>query len=250
MDLEEIGKDLKVLGKVAVAYSGGVDSTLLTYLCRRAGVDYVAITVDSQVMARNDIREAVDTAQKLGFNHKIIDIDLLKASEFIENTPERCYHCKKMILSAIKEFTGDRIVIEGTNADDLQEDRPGLRAVEEMGVVSPLKNLTKEEIVEAAKDYSLPNWNKPSNSCLATRIIGKITEEELLRVEQAEEIIRKYGFSLVRVRVDSDKAVIQVAQNRLKDLFKIEGEVCGRIKRLGFQQVLVDPEGYPSIELQ
>ncbi|MFW6185184.1 MAG: ATP-dependent sacrificial sulfur transferase LarE [Halobacteriota archaeon] len=244
-------RELKVLGNVAVAYSGGIDSTLLTYLCKATGIDYIAVTVDSQVMARDEVRNAVNIARELGFNHKVIQLDLLKCKEFVENTSERCYHCKKMILSAIKDFAGDRTVVEATNADDLHEHRPGLRAVEELGVVSPLRLLTKEEIIKSAKEYGLPNWNKPSNSCLATRIIGQITEEELSRVEQAEEIVRKYGFSLVRVRVDSDKAVIQVAQNRLKDLFKIEDEVCGRIKRLlGFEQVLVDPEGYPSIELQ
>ncbi|MFO7967483.1 MAG: ATP-dependent sacrificial sulfur transferase LarE, partial [Archaeoglobaceae archaeon] len=218
MDTREIMRALKVLGKVAVAYSGGVDSTLLTYMCKAAGTDYIAVTVDSQVMARDEVRNAVNIARELDFNHKVIQLDLLKCKEFVENGPERCYHCKKMILSAIKDFAGDRAVVEATNADDLQEHRPGLRAVEELEVVSPLRKITKEEIIKSAKEYNLPNWNKPSNSCLATRIIGKITEEELLRVEQAEEIIRKYGFSLVRVRVDSDKAVIQVAQNRLKDL--------------------------------
>ncbi len=250
MNIREVKRELSKLDKIAVAYSGGVDSTLLTYLCRVTGVDYVAITVDSPVVASDELRMAVDTARELGFNHKIVELDLLKHSEFVANDPERCYHCKKLILSAVKDFAGDRTVVEATNADDLKEFRPGLRAVEEMRVISPLKRLTKEEIVKAAKEYGLPNWKKPSNSCLATRITGRITEEGLKRVEQAEEIVREYGFSLVRVRVSDDRAVVQVAQNRLKDLFKIEDDVCGRIKRLGFQQVLVDLEGYPSIELQ
>lgn len=250
MDVIEVKKELKKMGKLAVAYSGGVDSTFLTYLCKIAGVDYVAVTIDSQVVARDEIRKAVATARSLGFNHKIVELDLLKYGEFVENNPERCYHCKKLILSTIKEFAGDRTIIEATNADDLKEHRPGLRAVEELGAVSPMKNLTKEEIINAAKEHHLPNWNKPSNSCLATRLNGKITEEELKRVEEAEEILKEYSFRLVRVRVSDDRAVIQVAQNRLIDLFKIEDEIAGRIKRLGFQQVLVDPEGYPSIELQ
>lgn len=251
MDIRKIEEELLKLGKVAVAYSGGVDSTLLTYLCKIADVDYIAVTVDSQVMARGEIIGAVNTARKLGFNHSLIELDLLKCDEFVENDPERCYYCKKVILSAIKDFSGNRTVLEATNADELKEQRPGLRAVEELGAVSPLKDVTKEDIINAAKEYNLPNWNKPTNSCLATRIKGRgITEGELRRIEHAEEILREYGFRLVRVRVSHDKAVVQVALNRLADLFKIEDEIVSRFKKLGFQQVLVDPEGYPSIELQ
>lgn len=252
MDIRKIQRNLRETGKVAVAYSGGVDSTLLTYLCKIAGVDYIALIVDSQVMAREELQNAVGVAQKLDFNYKVIEVDLLSSQKFVENTFERCYHCKKRVLSAISDFAENRTIVEGTNADDLKEHRPGLRAVEEVGVVSPLKNLTKKEIINAAKAYNLPNWNKPSNSCLATRITDReITKEDLKRIEQAEGFLREQGFRLVRVRVagDSDRALIQVAQNRLDDLFEVEDTVKSKIKKFGFQQVSVDPEGYPSTEL-
>lgn len=250
MDIRKIQRNLRETGEVAVAYSGGVDSTLLTYLCKTAGTDYIALIVDSQVMAREELQNAVEVAQKLDFNYKVVEVDLLSSQKFVENTSERCYHCKKRVLSVIRDFAENRTIVEGTNADDLKEHRPGIRAVEEIGAVSPLKNFTKKEIINAAKEYNLPNWNKPSNSCLATRITDReITEGELRRIEEAEDILKEQGFKLVRARVAGDRALIQVAQNRLDDLFEVEDVVKNRIKKLGFRQVSVDSEGYPSTEL-
>jgi uncharacterized protein len=249
--MENIEKQIKKAEKVVVAYSGGVDSTLLAYLCKISGVDYIAITVDSEVFARSELRNAIKTAEYLGLKHKIIRVSLLKSQKFVENSQKRCYYCKKMILKEIKNVTKDRMIFDGTNADDMNDFRPGLRASQEMGVISPLRHLKKEEIRRLAKELGIPNWSKPSNSCLATRIIKEeITESKLRRAEEAEEIVKEFGFKLVRVRISGENAVVQVAKNRLDDLFGMREEIAYKLKKLGFQRVSFDSAGYPSIELQ
>ncbi|HID42747.1 MAG TPA: ATP-dependent sacrificial sulfur transferase LarE [Archaeoglobaceae archaeon] len=245
VEIEKIKDQLKKEEKVAVAYSGGVDSTLVSYLCKTSGIDYVTVTVVSEVLSRDELENAVKIAEVLNLNHEVIRVNLLNSRNFIRNDAKRCYYCKKKILEAIKDFAGDRKIVDGTNADDLKEFRPGMRATEEMNVVSPLKKLGKEEIRRISKRLGLPTWNKPPNSCLATRIIKEnISYEKLRRIERAEEIVKQLGFRLVRVRAKGNEAIVQVARNRVSDLLKIKEDVSSKLNKLGFQRVFFDPEGY------
>jgi len=274
-------------GRYLVAYSGGVDSTFLTYLCKVFKVEYTAVTVKSEVISKKEFEEAINVARRYGFRHNVVDLALLEFPEFVENNNLRCYFCKKRILEAIKGVDKGAIILDGTNADDLDDFRPGLKASEEIGVLSPLKELRKEEIREISKDLDLITWKKPSNSCLATRILdGKVEKRKLEKIEEAEKILHNKGFELVRVRVrhlnrtefiESGKsdtvnhfdsgmknefnsnpvyennelsAIVQVAANKLQHLEKVKGEISLRLKGLGFQRVFFDPEGYPSEEIE
>jgi uncharacterized protein len=244
-------KQLKKLKKVVVAYSGGADSTLVTYLCKMTGIDYVAVTVNSEVLSRDELENAIRVAEILNLNHEVINVSLLDVPEFVRNDQKRCYHCKKTILTAIKSTFNGRTIVDGSNADDMNENRPGRKALQEFGVISPLKHLTKNEIRTISNELSLPTWNRPSNSCLATRVNGEeISEEKLRKIEEAENVLRNFGFKLIRVRTRGDNATVQVARNRVQDLMRIKKEISARIKKLGFQHVLFDPEGYPSEEIK
>jgi len=249
IEIEEIKNQLRKLGKVSVAYSGGVDSTLVAYLCKISNVDYIAVTVESEVIARDEVENAIKTANTLNLNHKIIRINLLNSKEFTRNDVMRCYYCKKKILRAIKELAEDRTIVDGTNADDLKEFRPGIKAIEEMNVESPLKKFTKEEIRRISRELKLPTWNKPPNSCLATRILNGMIEPELLgKIEKSENFVKKLGFKLVRVRVKNNGAIVQVAKNKTDVLEKFKDAISSELNKLGFQHVFFDTEGYPYEE--
>lgn len=265
--------------KYLIAYSGGVDSTLLTYVCKIFGLDYSAVTVKSEVLSKKEFKDAVRIAGMYGFNHKVLNLNLLQFQEFVENDNLRCYFCKKKILEAIKELDKDAVILDGTNSDDLNDFRPGLKASKEMGVLNPLRELSKGEIREISKELGLDTWKKPSNSCLATRILeGKIEKGKLEKIELAEEILHDIGFKLVRVRVRQvekggfsgncesliglnsnpgliykDKVLmvtVQVAVNKLQKLEDLKSELMLKLKGLGFQRVSFDPEGYPSDEIE
>jgi len=235
--------------KVAVAFSGGVDSTLLAYVCKTVKPDSLAITVDTEVIARGELEEAKNIAKTLGLNHKVVRLKLLDIPEFVENSEMRCYYCKRAIIKAIKgEIGDDYVLFDGTNKDDLSDFRPGLRAKKEFGVVSPLECLTKEEIRKIARELGLPNWNKPSNSCLATRIpYGyKITKKKLEMIEEAEKFLKDSGFSVIRVRMEGKNARIEVGINEIEKAFRMREVIVDKLKQLGFQRISLDLEGYPS----
>ncbi|MEM3943552.1 MAG: ATP-dependent sacrificial sulfur transferase LarE [Thermofilaceae archaeon] len=243
-------------GPVVVAFSGGVDSSLVLKAAAEAlGPSQVyAVTVESPLHPASEIRVAREVASRLGVNHVVVRGDELEDDNVVSNPPNRCYYCKKRIVAKMKEVAarvGAVAIVDGTNAEDLMGHRPGLKALREEGVRSPLLELgfTKSEVRAAARALGLPNWDKPSAACLASRIpYGvRITVDKLSRIERAEELVRAItGARVVRVRDHGDVARIEVGREERKLLFSedIMDALARELKSLGWRYVALDLEGY------
>lgn len=259
------------LPEAAVAFSGGVDSTLLLYTCLEVlGPENVtALTACSPLVPRQELRETLNLALSLGaLRHLQVDTPDLEGSPFRNNPRDRCYHCKKIILSSFLEVLGkekrkgegiledgpgDRTgpkLLEGTNRDDLGAYRPGMQAVQELGVGSPLleAGLGKREIRVLSREMDLPNWDMPSQACLASRIpYGKtVDREKLLQVEKGEFYLKNLGFRECRLRHHGALARLEVPKQDLARLLSLSSEVSKKIKALGFTHVTLDLEGLRS----
>lgn len=238
--------------RVVVAYSGGTDSALLLAAAQRVlgASNVLAITAVSETFTPKELVSARHIAAMLGVEHWIFDSDELNYPPFIKNDLHRCFHCKYRRYRHIKEIGVQRglIPVEGSNADDGTDYRPGMRAVKLLQINSPLSlaRLTKEEIRQISRRWGLPSWNTPSQSCLATRIAygTPITVEALKRIAAAEQVILDLGVRQVRVRDYGNMARIEVCPQQLNTLFTHHTLINKQLKKLGFAYVTVDMAGY------
>ncbi len=251
--LKEILWDLR---SVVVAFSGGVDSTfLLAVTSEVLGKNVLAITAASPMIPTWEIKEAKKIARRLKIKHKLIKTSPLEDPSLKHNPKDRCYICKKGLFVKFLDLAdkyGYQYLVDGTNFDDLKGYRPGLKALKELGVRSPLAEagLTKDDIRKYSKKIGLPTWDSPALACLATRIPHgeEITELKLKQIDQAEEFIRSLGFKQVRVRYHFPIARIEIYP---EDISRIIGSptrnvVVERLKAIGFGHIVIDMEGYRS----
>ncbi len=249
--LKAILQDMK---KIVVAFSGGVDSSFLlkaAYDELAGGV--MAVTLGSEVISPRELEEAQDIARHIGASHVVLRHSALENPDFVQNTPLRCYFCKKDEFAEIKKFAqekGFHHVVDGSNQEDMQDYRPGAKALQELGVRSPLREaaLVKQDIRLLSRALGLPTWNKPATACLASRFPynTRIEKSSLKKVGLAEDYLRDLGFRQVRVRHHGSIARIEVVREQFNLLFekKAMDRIVQQFKKLGYHFVTLDLQGY------
>ena len=254
--LDLLHEILASTGGVVVAYSGGVDSTLVAAVAGRAlGDRAVAITAVSPSLPPNEAEEARRIARVLGIVHRTVRTREAENPDYLANDVDRCFHCKTElydVLARVAEEAGVGVVVSGANLDDLGDFRPGLLAAADHGVRHPLveASMSKSDVREAARSLAIPSWDKPASACLASRIPFGVTikVEELSKVGRAEQILKDLGFRQCRVRVHDDVARIEVEAPdvvRLADP-AVRGRVVDGLRALGYRYVTLDLEGFRS----
>lgn len=250
---QELLQYLKGKGKVMIAFSGGVDSTFLLKAAKDAlGDEVKAVTIKSPYIPNWEVEEALEFVKELGVQHELVEVKVI-ADSITNNPKDRCYLCKTFIFSQIIEKAhreGYNFVCDGTNFDDTKDYRPGMVALKELGVISPLLDCgyTKEAIRKQSKVLGLPTWNKPPYACLMTRLPydTQVNIEDLRKIEAAEKYMMSLGFKAVRVRHHGDLARIEVDPSARKNLFseKLLDEIGTEVKKLGYAYVTIDAIGY------
>ena len=251
---DQLQKIFQDLGSVVVAFSGGVDSTLVL----KVAVDTLAqsakaVIATSPTLPASELEDARRLCQDIGVPLQIVETDQLQIEAFVQNDASRCFHCKTdlyQLLSKIQKDVGFQAIVDGTNVDDMGEDRPGIQAGKQLGVRSPLleANCNKSDIRQLAEALGLVNWNKPAAACLSSRISRgiPITKPSLSRVERAEAFLLEEGLTGVRVRLHEEIARIEVGSSEISLLTEEprRSHVVAALKGLGFKTVTVDLEGY------
>ena len=254
--LSKLREIIAKLDSVVVAFSGGVDSTLVTKVCYDVLKDNaMAVTARSETYPDLEFKEAQKLAKEIGIKHLVIDTSELAIEGFANNPPERCYFCKTELFGKLKDIAREQgflNVADGANLDDTKEFRPGLQASKELNVRSPLKEagLAKGDIREVSKMLNLPNWNKPAYACLSSRFpYGQsITEKKLSMVSEAEKYLRGLGLIQFRVRHHETIARIEVLPEDIQILTTtpVREELTAKFKEIGFTYVTMDLAGYRS----
>ena len=242
---------LSGLDSAVVAYSAGVDSTFLLKAAKKYSGRVIAATLKTPFVPDSDINDAVSFCRKEDIEHVVIELDPMCDENIRSNPSDRCYHCKKMLFNRLLELAeceGADAVLEGSNADDMDDYRPGMKAVKELGIKSPLleAGLEKHEIRKLSKEMNLPTWDRPSAACLASRIPygDELTLKALYMAEEAEKYLASQGFYGARVRIHSDVARIEVSPNDLERALDRRKDIHERLKKIGFNYVALDLLGY------
>jgi len=250
--LEKLQELLKYMGGVVIAYSGGVDSTFLLKVAHDTlGNNVIAVTATSLTYPKHELVNAKKIAQNIQVKHRIVKTEEMKNKLFSKNTPNRCYYCKRELFIKIKKIaTAHNInyVLDGSNADDAKDYRPGTKAIKELGVRSPLKEvgLTKKEIRDLSYKMNLETWDKPVLACLASRFPygTKITKKRLRQIELAEKYLSNLGLHQIRVRHHDMIARIEVKKDDFNKILKQKEKIVNYFKKLGFAYITMDIEGY------
>jgi uncharacterized protein len=248
-----LGDTLASLGSVVVAYSGGVDSAYLAMMANRAlGDRALAVTADSPSYSERHRRLAVQIAREFGLRHEIIRTSELERPEYRANPENRCYYCKQELYTRLSRLAATRgaIVVDGNNADDRVDYRPGRQAARELGVRSPLDevDLLKREIRELSRRAGLPTWDEPASACLSSRIPyhSEVTNEKLRTIERAEQALRSLGFRVFRVRHHDAVARIEMARDEMARALEpdVNAAILRELKAAGYRYVSLDLQGY------